>query len=83
MGSLKVEHIIRVTAERSDPAAGDPIVHEYTAADLVRAGYNWGRVDGKASAEGKPLFGEGADWTTGTVPLTELRSTFESPRRDG
>lgn len=90
--SVKVEHIVRVTAERTGTTPGDPIVHEYTVTDLVTGAYRWGRCDGVRAAQGLPLFGDGEVWTTGSVSLAELRSTYvrdteggvhEVVRRDG
>lgn len=74
--SSKLEHIIRVTADRLR-GEGEPLVHEYTVTEVVKAAYNWGRTDGRAAAEGKPLFGTDAEWTVVSVPLSELRATFE------
>lgn len=81
--SSQAEHIIRVTADRSVADGREPIVKDYTVAEIVKAGYDWGRMDGKASAEGNPLFGVGEDWTVVAVPLSELRAKFEPARRDG
>lgn len=90
--NTKVEHIIRVTAERTGTTPGDPIVHEYTVTDLVTGAYRWGRHDGNQTAKGLPVFGEGEGWSTGSVPLDDLRSAYvrdteggvhEVVRRDG